>query len=249
MTGTPTATQEIVGRNGQSAPALPQREGTDINVGEIERWASLLGGGALLIYGLTRRSWGGLSLAAAGGGLLYRGAMGHCPVYQALGVDTAGEAKQGIHVEKAVTINRPMEELYRFWRDFENLPRFMHHLKSVTVSDERHSHWVATAPAGASVEWDAEITADRENEQIAWRSLEGSEVPNSGQVRFVPAPGGRGTEVRVSLDYAPPAGLLGATFARLFGEEPSQQVEKDLLRFKNLMEAGEIPTTDGQPHG
>jgi uncharacterized membrane protein len=231
------------------------------NLIEAERWAALIGGGVLAAYGLTRRSWGGWTLAAAGGTLLYRGATGHWPAGN--GHDAAAQAagprpgdrplaslpRPGIRVEKSVTIHRPPEDLYRFWRDFENLPRFMKHLESVTVIDSRRSRWVARAPLGMTVEWDAEITGERDPEWIAWRSLPGSDIENTGEVRVVRAPGSRGTEVHVSLAYGAPGGRLGAALAKLFGEEPEQQVYDDLRRFKQLMEAGEIPTVDGQPSG
>ncbi len=220
------------------------------NVGEQERLISALGGGALTLYGLSRRDVGGVLLSLLGGAVLYRGVTGHCSVYQALGINTAeSKGQQGIKVQKAVTINKSPEELYRFWRNFENLPRFMTHLESVRVMGDRESHWVAKAPANTTVEWDAEIIEDRENEYIAWRSLPGAQVANAGEVRFVPALGNRGTEVQVSLTYDPPAGALGALVAKLFGEEPNQQIAGDLRRFKNVMEAGEIPTTYGQTSG
>jgi uncharacterized membrane protein len=150
-----------------------------------------------------------------------------------------------VRVEKVTTINSPIEQVYAFWRDFGNLPRFMRHLESVNVISERRSRWRAKAPAGLTVEWEAELVEDRENELIAWRSLEGSTVQNSGTVRFQHAPGARGTEVRVQLEYRPPAGALGRSIAWLFGEEPEQQVTEDLHRFKQLMETGEIPVSDG----
>lgn len=149
---------------------------------------------------------------------------------------------------KSVTINHPPEEVYRFWRDFQNLPRFMSHLESVQVTGENRSHWVAKAPAGTTVEWDAEITEDRPNELIAWRSLEGADVNNSGSVRFERAPGGRGTEVTVELQYDPPGGVIGASIARLFGEEPEQQIKGDLARFKQVMETGEVVRSDASIH-
>jgi uncharacterized membrane protein len=155
----------------------------------------------------------------------------------------------GIHVRKSITVNRPPEELYRFWHNFENLPRFMNHLESVQVNGERRSHWVAKGPAGTSVEWDAEVIHDRPNELIEWRSLEGADVDNSGLVQFQRAPGGRGTVVRVEMEYNPPAGVIGAIVAKLFGEAPEKQVKVDLLRFKQLMETGEIARTEGQPAG
>lgn len=151
-----------------------------------------------------------------------------------------------IRVELSVTINRSPEELYTFWRDFQNLPRFMRHLISVQISGDKRSHWVAKAPAGRTVEWDAEIINDKPNELIAWRSLEGAEVDNAGSVRFEKATGGRGTFVRVTLQYDPPGGTLGSMVAKLFGEEPKGQIQEDLGRFKQLMETGEIATTVGQ---
>jgi uncharacterized membrane protein len=211
--------------------------------------AGAIGGPLIALYGLTRGTPGGITLAAAGGYLLYRSLTGHCAAYAALGVTTARSAGDPLHVEKSLTVERPAEELYSFWRDFTKLPRFMKHLESVTVSGDRRSHWVAHGPAGTNVEWDAEITEDRPNELIAWRSLPGADVANAGTVRFEPATGGRGTVVRVAIDYTPPAGALGAAVAKLFGEEPRQQVEGDLRRFKSIMEAGEIPTTTGQPEG
>lgn len=233
-----------------------KRSQTKRNVGEYERYASAIGGGALALYGLSRGSLGGLALALLGGGLLYRGATGHCQMYDALGVNTAEEKggasvskSRGIRVEKSVTINRSPEELYKYWRNFENLPRFMNHLESVRTTGERRSHWVAKAPAGTTVEWDAEIINEKENELIAWRSVEGADVDNAGSVRFQAIPAERGTEVKVQLRYDPPGGIVGAAIAKLFGEAPDQQIEDDLRRFKQLMETGEIATTKGQSSG
>ncbi|HEX9788653.1 MAG TPA: SRPBCC family protein [Candidatus Binatia bacterium] len=159
------------------------------------------------------------------------------------------EDDDAIHVTKTIIINRPAEEIYRFWREFKNLPRVMEHLESVEVIDDKRSLWAAKGPAGKRVQWEAAITEDRPNELIAWRSSEGSTVENSGRVRFEPAPGIRGTLVRVELNYRPPGGLLAATFAKLLGEEPELQLEEDLRRLKQLMETGEIITTEGQPAG
>jgi uncharacterized membrane protein len=153
-----------------------------------------------------------------------------------------------IEVRKAITVNRPPEEVYRFWHDFQNLPRFMNHLESVQVTGDRRSHWKAKAPAGTAVEWDAEVTDDQPNRLIAWRSVEGAQVDNSGSVRFTPAPGERGTEVHVELRYSPPGGVIGATIAKLFGEAPEQQVEDDLRRFKQVMETGEVVQSDASIH-
>jgi uncharacterized membrane protein len=221
------------------------------NVGDIERWVSGIGGAALALYGLRRRSVGGTALAAVGAGLIYRSLTGRSLLYEALDLrlilTTGGQ--QRIEVVKAMTINRSPEELYRFWRNFENLPTVMRHLESVTVRDDRRSHWTAKGPAGSHIAWDAEIVNEKVNQLIAWQSCEGADIEHWGVVRFVPAPGGRGTEVTVELEYAPIAGAFGATIAKLFGEEPAQQIEEDLRQFKQLMEAGEVATTEGQPRG
>jgi uncharacterized membrane protein len=150
-----------------------------------------------------------------------------------------------VHVEEVATINKPVGEVYRSWKKFENFPSFMRHLESVHMLNNGRSRWRATAPAGTTVEWEAEMVEDREGELIAWRSVEGSQIQNSGTVQFRPAPGARGTELRVRLDYRPPAGRLGRGIAWLFGEEPEQQIRDDLRRFKQLLETGEIAVSDG----
>ncbi|BAY31642.1 cyclase/dehydrase [Nostoc carneum NIES-2107] len=222
---------------------------TNTNQGEAsetERWASLIGGGAMVLMGLRQGSLRGALTALAGGGLIYQGVTKQSTIQQAQ--EMVGMNKP-IKVEKTVTINKPAEELYRYWHDFEKLPTFMKHLKSVKVYNEKRSHWIANAPLGNSVEWDADILEDRENQFISWASVEGADVDNSGFVRFQKAPGDRGMEVKVVLEYNPPGGALAAVFAKLFGEEPEQQIGDDLRRFKMLMEAGEIATTEGQPAG
>ena len=233
---------------------------TNINVGTNERIASAVGGGALLTYGLKRGDTLGVILSILGGGIALRGVTGHCQVYDAMNVSTnekSGNRKSPftnswasgkIDVTKSVTINKSPEELYNFWRNFENLPKFMNHLESVVNLDGNRSHWKAKAPLGYSVEWDAELTGDQKNERISWRSLEGADIPNSGVVEFKPT-SNRGTEVKVSLTYEAPAGKLGALAAKLFGEAPSQQVEEDLRRFKRLMEAGMNLKVEGQSSG
>jgi uncharacterized membrane protein len=154
-----------------------------------------------------------------------------------------------IRTRRSVVINRPRAELYRYWHNVENLPRFMHHLEAVQPLDERRSHWVTKAPAGKRVEWDAEIVAERENEMIAWRSLPGADVYNAGTVEFEERPAGRGTIVRVELEYRPPGGVAGTAFAMLFNQAPEQQIYDDLHRFKQLMEIGEIVRSDAAPEG
>jgi uncharacterized membrane protein len=242
-----------------------------LNVGRVERWLSMVAGGALAAYAFKRRDVTGGAVAIAGAALLYRGATGHCDVYHVLGVNHAGTmhgprikgtgviadrgsdtrvqlgGERGIHVEESVVINRPLSELYRFWRNFENLPQFMQHLESVSMREEGISHWVARGPAGLRVEWDARIINEVDNKVIGWQSLEGSTISTAGSVNFDEDP--HGTRVSVHLQYNPPGGKAGAAVARMFGEEPNQTIREDLRRLKQLLEAGEIPTTDGQPSG
>jgi uncharacterized membrane protein len=148
--------------------------------------------------------------------------------------------KRVIEVKKTITVNRPQEEVFAFWHDFQNFPRFMSHLEAVEITGQGRSHWKAKAPAGRTVEWDAIILDDQPNSRIAWETVAGSGIDHTGTVRFQPAPGERGTEVRVELRYAPPAGRLGSTLAKLFGEEPEKQIQADLRAFKSVMETGEI---------
>jgi len=250
------------------------RESDDINnrvnVGRMERWLSLVAGGALIAYAIKRRGTARQPAALAGAVLMHRGATGHCYAYQALGITHAPDVRafdrgtgiiadrgsdtrrrlggrRGIHVDESVTINRPIAEVYRFWRNFENLPRFMNHLQAVSAREEGISHWVAKGPAGTTVEWDARIINDVDNKLIGWQSLEGSTVATAGSVNFDETD--RGTVVRVRLQYNPPAGKLGSAVAWLFGEEPGLQIHDDLRRFKALLETGEIPTTEGQTSG
>lgn len=169
-------------------------------------------------------------------------------------IDRASEAiglTPNIQVEKTVTIERPASELYSYWRNLTNLPNFMGHLKSVTNKNEAGtvSHWVANAPLDLSVEWDAEIIKDEPDHLIAWNALDNADIANCGFVRFQPATGDRGTQVKVVLEYQPPGGALTNAIAKLFGESPQQQIGDELNRFKQLMETGEIATTKGQPKG
>jgi uncharacterized membrane protein len=222
-----------------------------INIGDNERLISVAGGGALSIYGLKRGGFSGLLMTIAGGALIYRGATGHCNLYRALSVSTV--KRKGIHasvkhgagikIEKSVIIDKPVEELFRFWHNFENLPRFLSHLESVRAIGGhagRLSHWIARLPAGMKVEWDAEIINEAPNELIAWRSLDGAHVPNAGSVRFERMQNGQGSEVKIALEYAPPVGKIGSFVAKLFGEDPERRVAEDLRRFKQLMETGRI---------
>jgi uncharacterized membrane protein len=228
------------------------------NMSDVERWGSVAAGLGLAAYGLTRRRGGGLVLAGLGALLVRRGASGHCHTYDLFGINTAGTGSDtrralggsgGVNVEESVTINRPIEELYRFWRNLENLPHFMQHLESVHRVTDTLSHWRAKAPAGKTVEWNAEIINDVPNQVIGWRSVEGSDVVSAGSVHFDNGGPGRGTRVRVRLQYSPPGGKLGAVVAKLLGSDPATQIREDLRRFKQIVESGEVPTTTGQPRG
>ncbi|WP_068814388.1 SRPBCC family protein [Phormidesmis priestleyi] len=220
---------------------------TDETISDKERWASIVGGSAMVLMGLQQRSLRGILTAIAGGGLAYHGATADKSLQDKV-VDATGINK-AIRVEKTVTIDKSAEELYNYWHNFENLPNFMKHVKSVQVLDMRRSHWVANAPLGQTIEWDADIINDQPNQLIAWASEEGAQVDNSGFVRFSPAPSDRGTEVKVVMEYNVPGGMVTAAIAKLFGEEPEQQIGDELRRFKQLMETGEIATTEGQSRG
>ncbi|HUQ45586.1 MAG TPA: SRPBCC family protein [Gemmatimonadaceae bacterium] len=232
------------------------------NVARPERIGSVAFGAALVSYGVRRRDPAGMIAALVGGAFVLRGATGHCPVYRAIGVSTGSadavlhsarddvtgraatvNARKAVKVERAVTIEADRQALYDFWRDFENLPRFMEHLVSVRVASATRSHWVAKAPAGRTVEWDAEIINEIPGSLIAWKSAAGAEVPNAGSVHFADTPGGRGTVVRVVMDAEPPAGKLGLVLAKLFGEDPDREVREDLRKFKQLMETGAVTTS------
>jgi uncharacterized membrane protein len=231
-----------------------------VNVGQSERVASAVTGGLIVLYGLSKKSPGGLLIAGIGGAIAYRGATGHCGLYQKLGISTVDADaeghtpkqklnRHGVHVEVAFTVEKPRQELYAFWRDFGNLPKFMTHLTSVTVADDKRSHWVAEGPGGQPVSWDADVINDKPGELIAWNSLAGGDVETAGSVRFLDAPADRGTEVKVSMQYIPPGGKLGAIIAKLTGHGGEAMVREDLRRFKQLMEAGEVTTIHGQSHG
>lgn len=235
-----------------------QARGRHPNVGSLERWGSVVVGGALVTYGLSRRTKGGAGIAAAGTTLLLRGTTGLCPVYSSIGVSTAtGDTREalagskGFHVHEAILLEKPLDEVYRFWRRLENLPRFMTHLESVADLGNGRSHWAAKGPAGTKVEWDAEIINEVENKVIGWRSLPNSELVTAGSVNFDTVRGGRLTRVTVHLQYAPPGGPVGRLIAQLFGDEPAQAIREDLRRMKWLLEAGEIPraTAEQQPGG
>lgn len=217
------------------------------NISEAERWCSMAAGTGLALYGLGRRRPSGWALAAIGGLLVRRGFSGHCLTYEMLGLNTAGTGSDtrralggsaGVKVDESVTINQPIEVLYRFWRNLENLPRFMSHLESVERVTDTLSRWRARGPVGTELEWNAEIINEVPNQVIGWRSLEGSDVVSAGSVNFDAAVGG--TLVRVRLQYSPPGGKVGAAVAKLVGSDAATQIREDLQRFKQLVESGEL---------
>ena len=216
------------------------------SLADAEDWLALGTGALLLLVGASRRSVVGALVAASSAPLLYRGVTGHWPPLgngstQADNTKTALAGARGLHVRESIRLETPLANVYRLWRRLENLPQFMTHLVRVTAGSDGISHWVASGPAGLAVEWDAEIINDIDDKLIAWRSLPGSDVVTAGSVNFASARGGRSTEVSVHLQYAPPARKAGALIASLFGREPSQTIREDLRRFKQLLEAGEIP--------
>lgn len=236
--------------------ALERDGSTTVNVGRTERDASVLAGAALLLFGLSRKSLAGFGVAALGGGLIARGATGFCPLYSALDVDMSRRDTQGVvrasrsvRVDEAITVAKKRSELYDFWRDFENLPTVMRGVESVERLGDGRSRWRVKGPLPSPIEWEAEIVNDVPGELIAWRTVDGFEVAHAGSVLFKDAPGLRGTIVRVELEYSPIGGRTGAAIARLLGEDAGTRVADDLRRFKQIIEAGELPTVEGQPTG
>lgn len=220
------------------------------NVGQTERLLSVAGGALLTYLGTKGRSPGRIALALTGGALVVRGVSGYCPLNQALGRDTAATQATGLHITRSVTINRPRHEVYSFWRQLENLPRFMKHLQEVRQLDPKRSHWEARLPGDVgTLDWEAEITVEEPDTRLAWHSLPGSQIENAGEVRFEDAPGDRGTELHAAISYNPPAGALSKAAASLFNEVFAQLVKEDLRRVKQLLEIGELPTIEGQPAG
>jgi uncharacterized membrane protein len=217
-----------------------------VNIGEIERIASLIGGGSLIALGLKRGKWSGFLMAGVGGALAYHGVTGHSDLYQALGVHTdvrrdanvSVPYELGVRVDRSIRIDRPAAEVYRFWRSLDNLPKFMSRVESVRQVGGKRSHWAAKGPGGKTVRWDAEIIHEEENRLIGWRSLPGADVPNAGSVRFSPQ-GAGSTLVKVELQYDPPGGAVTAAAAKLFGQDLEKELGEDLDRFKKLMEATE----------
>jgi uncharacterized membrane protein len=222
----------------------PEENRWAVNLSPAERSLSVVAGGILLFAGLRRRS---LPLILGGSGLFYRGASGYCPVSNAL--DRFAGPQFGVQFEESITIHKPVEEVFSLWRQIENLPRFMSHVESVTPVDGRQSHWIARIPAPLRLEWDATITDEQENRKIAWRALPGPGVHHSGTVFFHSVPARDATEVKIIFSYKPPAGSVGAAIAKLFASLTQHQLREDLRAFKAVLEAGEKPTTAGQPSG
>jgi uncharacterized membrane protein len=210
------------------------------NVGGTERWISTLGGGALALWGLRRRSLAGIAAAAAGIALVWRGLSGWSGLYGALGVDRAEPpvGNLGVKIEREVIVAAPPERLYRFWRNVENLPRIMSHLQSVEPLSETRSRWRAKAPAGIPVEWEAEIINDQPPHLIAWRTRSTSPVAHAGSVRFVPIDGT--TRLAVSLQYDPPGGALTHAVAALMDADAGARIAHDLEEFKRALESGRL---------
>jgi uncharacterized membrane protein len=238
------------------------------NVGDAERVISVAAGAALAVYGLDRHDVLGGLLAVVGGELIRRGASGHCLVYEALNVSTATDAthhgfhrdlpaspaatvraSRAVKIEHNVTVMRPAAELYAFWRDPANVARVVEFIESVETVSETRARWRARGPGGVTIEWDAQIINDIPNELLAWKSVGDADIPNAGSIHFRPAPNGKGTEVRLVLEYEPPAGHLGAWVAKLVKENPEEQLRTALRRFKQLAETGEILTNEGQTSG
>jgi uncharacterized membrane protein len=222
------------------------------NVAQIERWASLAAGAALISAAVRYRRAPSLLLGLVAGELFYRAATGYCPIYGALGLRTAGPETRnrnasvaygrGVRVEQSVTIARPAMDLYSYWRQLDTLPQFMQHVEEVTNLTDRRSRWRVRAPIGSRVTWEAEIINDIPGQLIGWRSLSGSAIHHAGSVHFDERDSF--TQVRVVLEYAPPARYVGASVARVLGEEPHKQVAEDLRRFKAIAERGGIPEAD-----
>lgn len=230
-----------------------------INVGERERLASVMSGAALIVFGLRRRDWRGVSSALLGAELIRRGASGRCVVYRALGVSTAtgetqypprarGElvsaaatvdARRAIKIEHSIVIDRRPQDLFAIWRNFDRLPRFISELESVTSLGNGRSRWVAKLPGEKRVEWDAEIVNEIPGQLVAWKTIGDPDVAHAGSVHFTAAPNGRATDMRIVLDYEPPGGRLGAlvaAFTRHFGQDPDTKIREELERFKAAAE-------------
>lgn len=239
-----TQSHEIQARHSYTAAlGAHHRTGRTVNITTTERAISVAVGSLLAVYGLQRRSLPGLLIGGAGGLLVTRGITGHSRTYERIGIENLGP----VEIEKSLTINRTPEEVYEFWRKLENLPQFMRHIESVTPLGNDRFHWVARpAVPGALpvVEWDSQITEQVPSDVLAWRSLPGSRIETHGRVLFKAAPGGRGTEVHVTMGYTAPA---GHSLAHLMAPLSARMLKEEIRRVKQVLEAGEIPVIEGQP--
>ena len=230
------------GKNAQDYDLKKEAHSDPANIGELERNLSVVGGAGLILGGLARRGIGGLILAGLGALFLERGVSGRCRVYQRLGVSSAKSDRPGvpdnlgIKVEKEITINRPVSDVFEFWKDLRNLSQHLEFIERVDLLEGKKSHWVARGFAGSKFEWDAEVINEHPNALLAWESVPGAQVQNAGSVRFEPVQDGHATHVRVSLAYNPPGGVFGAIGARIFSQSVEDQIERDLRKLKMILE-------------
>jgi len=249
----------------QAVEALHRQVDAQVNVPPPERLLSTVGGGALTLSGLSRRGWSGAFWAMLGGVLLYRGITGHSFVYKALHINRAEHPfpsvnitsipdREGFRVQRTLTIRRTPQDLYAFWRDVENTPRYIPLIQSVRKIDEKRSHWIATSPTGQRLEWDVEITQDQPGRLIAWQvSGDKAMLGEGGRISFREAPRQRGTIVTLEVDFVGHKGLQNTleipVLGRVTGFFLESWILETLRRFKALMETGEVPTLAGQPTG
>jgi uncharacterized membrane protein len=213
-----------------------------VNVGETERIVSAIAGGALVVFGLSRMSLGGLLVAAVGGALGYRGVTGHCDLYERLGIDAGGARRTvgnlGVKIDESIIVDAPAQRVYGIWRNLENLPRLLSHVERVEMLDHTRSRWTVKGPAGTRISWDAEIINDKPGEILAWRTTNSLLVNHAGSVTFEPV--GQRTRVHVSLQYDPPGGRFGDAVASLVSADAGSQTAHDLSEFKRAVEDGRL---------
>jgi uncharacterized membrane protein len=234
-----------------------RRASSRVNVGEVERWASAIGGGLLALHGLRRGTSGGLALAVLGGALVHRGVTGHSQVYCALNIDTSGKHRadaeehvhKGILLEHTTTINRTPMEVYDFVKDPANHHRYMEHVESVRLGEDGTFDWAIEGPFGSTWRFRSRHINEVPGHLVAWKTLPGGDIESAGAIRLEPAWDGRGTEVTMEINFEPPAGAVGLAIAKILGHDPDARVRENLRRLKNLLEAGEIPTVEGQTSG
>ncbi len=233
-----------------------------VNIGQAERQVTLITAAGLAAVGVIKRGPIGLAMLGLGGIMAYRSVKGHCMLYDKLGINAATSERpdptalyeHGVHLEESVVVAKPADELYDFWRDLSNHPKFMANLKQVATNDAGLSHWVVEAPTGGIYEWDAEIIADDDGRSLSWRTVGAADAHHAGTARFNELKGDRGTQVTVEIQYLPPTGAafigkLAAKLFKLLGQDPSGDLRQNLHNFKHLMETGELPTNEGQPRG